>query len=107
MPGLENRVFAAAIYPDGSPAAVRRQVLGRQGEPRASRWPRVKTNEAGLAEFQVTPKAEQFRPGEWAQQNIEMLGGRPGLAVASRSCFDLLRRGQGRQGQHRPDGGRS
>ena len=29
-PGLENRVFAAATYPDGSPAAVRREIVDRQ-----------------------------------------------------------------------------
>ena len=28
----------------------------------------LKTNDAGLAEFKLTPKAEQFRPGEWGQQ---------------------------------------
>src|SRR5262249_59511104 len=74
VPGMENRVFAAAIYPDGSPAACEVKLwTGNQakGHPVAT----LKTNEAGLAEFKVTPKAEQFRQGQWGQPTIEMLGG--------------------------------
>jgi hypothetical protein len=75
VPGMENRVFAAAIYPDGSPAQCDVQLwIGSKpadGKPFAS----VKTNDAGLAEFRITPKAEQFQPGQWEQRNIEMLGG--------------------------------
>jgi hypothetical protein len=73
VPGLENRVFVTAIYPDGSPArcAVKLWLGVPKGEPFA----RVKTNEAGLAEFTIAPKPDQFVKGEWGPQNIELLGG--------------------------------
>ena len=76
VPGLENRVFAAAVYPDGSPAAGCdvKFWLGKEakGDPLAT----GKTNSAGLAEFRVTPKAEQFRQAGHGQHEIEMLGGK-------------------------------
>jgi hypothetical protein len=75
VPGMENRVFAAAIYPDGSPAACDVNLwLGKEskGKPLAS----VATNAAGLAEFKITPRAEQFRQGNWGPRDIEMLGGK-------------------------------
>jgi hypothetical protein len=75
VPGMENRVFAAAIYPDGSPAACTVKLwLGKEakGKPLAA----VKTNASGLAEFRLTPKADQFRQGNWGPRNIEMLGGK-------------------------------
>ncbi len=118
VPGLENRIFVAAIYPDGSPAQCevslwlqpakdepvplpRRMDDNKKEEvdvasllgavvtaittgdnkdtpdkkPARQILAKVKTNEAGLAEFTVTPKADQFRKSEWAQQNIEVLGG--------------------------------
>lgn len=74
-PGLENRLFAAAIYPDGSPAAgcSVRSWLGKEakGEPLAE----VNTNEAGLAEFKIHPKKEQFRAGNPGPRQVEFLGG--------------------------------
>jgi uncharacterized protein YfaS (alpha-2-macroglobulin family) len=75
LPGLENRVFAAAVYPDGSPAVCDVKVwAGKEakGNPLAA----LKTNEAGLADFRLTPKAEQFRQAGWGQRSLEMLGGR-------------------------------
>jgi uncharacterized protein YfaS (alpha-2-macroglobulin family) len=115
MPGIENRVFAAAIYPDGSPARCNVKVWlgqsagpapvapGRRGgavppglpvpvPPPARRAPgapgkpaapppadkllaTLKTSESGLAEFTFTPKADQFRPGQWGAHNVEVLGG--------------------------------
>ncbi len=87
-PGLENRVFAAAIYPDGGPAQCDVKLwLGKEakGKPFAS----LKTNEAGLAEFRLTPKAEQFRPGEWGQKNLEMLGGRQVQTWSQQNLLDL------------------
>src|SRR5262249_15878968 len=36
---------------------------------------KITTNDAGLAEFTVAPKAAQFRKADHEQQNIEMLGG--------------------------------
>jgi hypothetical protein len=73
-PGMENRIFAAANYPDGSPAVCDVAVwIGK--DTNAKPLGRAKTNEAGLAEFKVTAKAEQFRAGNWGQRPMEMLGG--------------------------------
>jgi hypothetical protein len=75
VPGLENRVFAAALYPDGSPAECSIDVwVGAKGEgkPLAT----LKTAATGLAELKLTPKPEQFRSGGWQAHNVEMLGGR-------------------------------
>jgi 5-hydroxyisourate hydrolase-like protein (transthyretin family) len=89
VPNIENRVFAAAIYPDGSPAADCEVKLWTgtkaEGQPVAT----VKTNAAGLAEFTLTPKAEQFRQGQWAQRNVEMLGGKIVNAHAPQILFDV------------------
>ena len=63
VPGMDNRIFAAAIYPDGSPAQVPGQAVARAARRRASRRPRCKTNEAGLAEFTVNAEAEAVPPG--------------------------------------------
>jgi 5-hydroxyisourate hydrolase-like protein (transthyretin family) len=55
-PGLDNRVFVAALYPDGSPArcAVKVWDGGKAaGKPLAE----AKTDAAGLAEFTCRPKA--------------------------------------------------
>jgi hypothetical protein len=72
---MENRVYAAAIYPDGSPAACDVNLwIGAKPTDRRP-WASVKTNEAGLAEFMVTPKPQQIRQGPWEQHQIEMLGG--------------------------------
>jgi len=75
VPGMENRVFAAAMYPDGSPATCNVNLwLGKEskGKPLAT----VETNSAGLAEFKITPKAAQFRQGNFGPRDIEMLGGK-------------------------------
>src|SRR5262249_35133640 len=40
------------------------------GQPAAT----VKTDEAGLAEFRLMPKADQFHQGEWVENKVEMLG---------------------------------
>ncbi len=72
--GMENRAFAAALYPDGSPAkCLVRLWSGREvkGEPLAA----LQTNDAGLAEFTFTPRPEQFRQLDWQMQPVEMLGG--------------------------------
>jgi hypothetical protein len=88
VPGMENRIFVAAIYPDGSPAACNVKLwTGREakGKPTAE----IKTNDAGLTEFIVSPKAEQFRKGGWGQQNIEMLGGQVQNVGIQQVFFDL------------------
>ncbi len=87
VPGVENRVFAAAIYPDGSPARCEVKVwLGKdtKGKPLAE----VTTSEAGLAEFAFTPEAKQFRPGDWGMQNVEVLGGTRQI-WAAKNLLDL------------------
>jgi hypothetical protein len=74
IPGIENRIFAAALYPDGSPAECSVDVwMGRGGEGRPLAT--LKTSQTGLAELKLTPKAGHFRPGAWQQRNVEMLGG--------------------------------
>ncbi len=92
IPEMANRLFAAAVYPDGSPAAKcaikawqgQAKVMN-QGKPLAE----VQTNEAGLAEFTITPKAGQFRQGAWGQRPIEMLGGQQTQAWGPQQIFDL------------------
>src|SRR5262249_4233416 len=64
--------FAAALYPDGSPAQCEVnlwQGQKAQGKPLAT----VKTNEAGLAEFRLTPETKQFRQGNYGQRQVEMI----------------------------------
>ncbi|HZT82435.1 MAG TPA: MG2 domain-containing protein, partial [Gemmataceae bacterium] len=88
VPDMENRVFVAAIYPDGSPAKCDVKLwAGKEakGKPLAE----VTTNDAGLAEFAVTPKPEQFRQGNWGQRNVEMLGGQVQQAWGPQMLFDL------------------
>jgi hypothetical protein len=100
VPNLENRIFAAATYPDGTPAvcevtlsfadmppappvgppgrirpAVKQEAPKPADKPAAKPIARLKTNDAGLAEFKLTPKPEQLRPGEWVTRSVEMLGG--------------------------------
>src|SRR5262249_15406979 len=70
---MENRVFVAAISPDGSPAKCDVQ-LWRGREAKDKPLASVKTNDAGLAEFHLTPKREQFRQVGGEQRTIEMLG---------------------------------
>jgi hypothetical protein len=126
VPDMENRIFVAATYPDGSPAPNTEIKLWHEkinapalpapgpgfrggapipppkGGPRPGGGARaapeapaqfiaavdekddsktvplatVKTNPAGLAEFKIKPKADQLRPGDWGQREIEVLGGK-------------------------------
>src|SRR5262249_55919763 len=75
VPGVENRIFAAALYPDGTPAkkATVDFYVGNKVQGKAVAT--VKTNDSGLAELKLTPKNEQFRTGNWGQINVEMLRG--------------------------------
>jgi hypothetical protein len=130
VPDMKNRVFVAAIYPDGSPAEctvklwtgqsagaapggpggpggfpmpgpgpvvppgppggfrrppvkplppkVQPVIFEAQAQPKAEKEKPaaiLKTNKAGLAEFEFTPEAKQFRQGNWGQKKIEMLNG--------------------------------
>jgi hypothetical protein len=88
VPDMENRVFAAAIYPDGTPAACTVSLWKgntAQGEATAT----IKTNTAGLAEFRLTPKAAEFRQGPWEQHHREMLGGQANPAWLPKVLYDL------------------
>jgi 5-hydroxyisourate hydrolase-like protein (transthyretin family) len=89
VPSMENKVFAAALYPDGSPAPNCEVSLWVGKEGKGKPFETVKTNDAGLAEFRIYPKSEQFRQGEWAQRKIEMLGGNAPQVFAPQSLFDL------------------
>jgi 5-hydroxyisourate hydrolase-like protein (transthyretin family) len=96
VPGLDNRVFAAAVYPDGSPAACEVKLwVGKEakGKPLAS----VQTNDAGLAEFHLTPKADQLRPGDPEQRTIEMLGGNQ-VVGGQQILMDVVATAKDRQG---------
>jgi hypothetical protein len=88
IPGLENHVFAAAIYPDGSPAQCEVSLWTGQAA-KDKPFATVKTNDTGLAEFRLTPKQEQFRLAEWEQRNVEMLGGQTRAVGGQKSVLDL------------------
>jgi hypothetical protein len=98
LPGLENRIFAAAVYPDGSPATCTVKIWSgnkAEGKPLAE----VKTSEAGLAEFRVTPKPDQFRQGGWGQRTMEMLGGRQQMIGGPLHFFDLTAEARDAKGE--------
>jgi 5-hydroxyisourate hydrolase-like protein (transthyretin family) len=74
IPGVENRIFVAATYPDGSPAAKCDVNVWFGQKAEGKPFATIKTDDTGLAEFAVTPDAKQFRQGEWAETKVEMLG---------------------------------
>jgi hypothetical protein len=97
VPDMENRIYAAALYPDGNPAACALSLwLGRQakGKPLAT----LKTNAAGLAEFTIKPKANQFRRGQWEMQTIEMLGGNAPQIWDQKLLLDLVAQAKDQSG---------
>ncbi len=55
------------------------------GEPFAT----VKTNSAGLAEFEILPRKDQFRVGQWGNFTVEMVGGNQ-TPWGPQSVYDLL-----------------
>jgi hypothetical protein len=108
---MENRVFVAATYPDGSPAVCDVRVLAAPKSegpddprkrravpqpPKADNSPKpepiatLKTNAAGLAEFRLTPKADQFRQSDWGERTVEMLGGQNMPTWGPKLLFDLV-----------------
>ncbi|MGE3807811.1 MAG: MG2 domain-containing protein, partial [Gemmataceae bacterium] len=89
VPGLENRVFAAAIYPDGTPAVCDVELWNGQ-QAKDKPFQSLKTNAAGLAEFKLNLKAEQFRQLGWEQKQIDVLGGRTVQVNGPRQVFDLF-----------------
>lgn len=74
VPEMENRIFAAAVYPDGTPAEANVKLwLGKEAKGNALAT--VKTSPSGLAEFKFTPKKGDLRQGNFGQQKMEFLGG--------------------------------
>lgn len=89
VPGRENRIFAAALYPDGSPAAGCEVRLWKGTKADGKPHSVVRTDAAGLAEFVLTPKAEELRQAEWVQRNIETLAGTVPGSFAPRTLLDV------------------
>jgi hypothetical protein len=97
VPDMENLVYAAATYPDGTPAVCDLTLwTGREAKGKAVA--QLKTNASGLAEFKITPKAGQFRPGQWEMRTVEMLGGNAPQIWGQKSLFDLCARAKDKQG---------
>jgi hypothetical protein len=75
VPGIENRVFVAALYPDGSPAKCEVQLLINK-EIKDKFIGKKKTSASGLVEFVFTPDQKHFRPGPQQMFDVELLGGK-------------------------------
>lgn len=91
VPGVENRVFVAAVHPDGSPAkATDVQIwLGKQDKGKPVH--QLKTNDSGLAEFKFTPEEKQFRTSnQWIQHKVELLGGNVQQVGMQQKVLDLF-----------------
>jgi hypothetical protein len=58
------------------PAAPAAAQPEKKDAPKVEPLATVKTNAAGLAEFRVTPKADDLRTANWGQQDVELLGGK-------------------------------
>jgi 5-hydroxyisourate hydrolase-like protein (transthyretin family) len=89
MPGVENRIFAAAIYPDGSPAAGCEIKFWKGREAKDKPYATARTGEAGLAELKLTPKREDFREGGWGPRNVEAVGAVAPQAWGPKLLFDV------------------
>ena len=97
VPDMENVVYAAAIYPDGSPAVCEVTFwhgTEAKGDPLAT----VQTNAAGLAELRVAPKPEQFRQAEWERRPIEMMGGKRPMVGGRKWLFDVFAQAKDEKG---------
>jgi uncharacterized protein YfaS (alpha-2-macroglobulin family) len=89
MPGVENRVFAAAIYPDGSPAAGCEIKFWKGREAKGKPHTAVKTSDSGLAEWKFTPRKEDFHQGAWGPRNVEVAGGVAPQAWGPQNLLDV------------------
>ena len=74
IPGVENRIFVAATYPDGGPAAKCDVNVWFGQKAEGKPFKTVTTDETGLAEFTTEPAPRRFRLGEWAETKVEVLG---------------------------------
>jgi hypothetical protein len=88
-PGVENRVFAAAIYPDGSPAAGCDIAFWKGTEAKGKPHTTLKAGAAGLAEWKVTPRREELRQADWGQHEVEMAGGIARAAWGPKLLLDV------------------
>ncbi len=90
VPDLENRVYIAAIYPDGRPAPC--AVIVRQGkDSRSSQFlTRIPTSPAGLAEFRFTPRKAYMRLGPRRKFVKEMLGNRQEIELTPELVDDFI-----------------
>ena len=70
VPGVENRVFVVAGYPDGSPAEA--EVIVRFGSGEKAREIRLDTDSGGIGSFSFIPDTAVMTQGGWVQP-------RPGL----------------------------
>ena len=99
IPGLENRVFVAAIYPDGKPASVdvvlwqgNRPQLSDEGwlgglfghKPLGASAPRIPASPRSSSRLSLTG----FRATEWKERPVEMLGGTIVQNSAPTNVFD-------------------
>jgi hypothetical protein len=74
VPELENRVFVAAVHPDGSPAQCDVKIW-LDTQPLGLPLAEVKTDAFGLAEFRLTPTAGQLTQGQQGRI-VEMANGK-------------------------------
>ena len=67
VPGMENRIFAAAMYPDGSPAVCDVKLwLGAEGRGRPVRHAQDGRRRSGRVSCH--PQGRAVPPDEWAQR---------------------------------------
>ncbi len=78
VPGIANYIFAAAVYPDGSPVCQVRggdPVEGQPGHQGETRHNHENSTTADSPSSAWTPKPEEFHQEQWVERKIEMLGG--------------------------------
>jgi len=68
VPGVENRIYAAVITPDGKPVAGAEVSLRKE-----MAITKAITNESGVALLVFTPKASDFQPGDYKQTIAERI----------------------------------
>jgi uncharacterized protein YfaS (alpha-2-macroglobulin family) len=87
VPDVENRVFAAAMTPDGSPVECEVQ-LWHTRNVRNKFIGKARTGANGLAEFRFTPEAGMFRVPDQEQRFLAMFPG-VGDGQALRKSLDV------------------
>ncbi len=96
IPGLENRLFVAALYPDGSPAECSINVWkGRDGT--GNPLTTVKTAATGLAEMKFEPMLNDFRAGG-VRSEVVIVQGVAVHRMMSSNLLDLTAEARDAQG---------